>query len=99
MELIPKEIRDIIPKLYETEDKKDPLIYCKLFIDGWTWLILEMSIDNDICFGYVISPFSNGELGYFSLTEIKEVKRSLGIGVERDLDFKPQSLSQIKKAS
>lgn len=98
MELIPKKIRDTIPKLYETEDQKDPLVYCKLFLDGWTWLILEMSIDNDVCFGYVISPFGS-ELGYFSLAEIKEVKGSLGIGVERDLHFKPQSLSQLKKAS
>ena len=99
MELIPKELRDTIPKLYETEDQKDPLVYCKLIIDGWTWLILEMSIDDDVCFGYVISPFCSGELGYFSLVEIQEVKGSLGIGVERDLSFKPQPLSQLKKAS
>ncbi len=99
MVLIPKEIRDTIPKLYETEDQKDPLVYCKLFLDGWTWLILEMSIDDDVCFGYVISPFCNGELGYFLLAEIQEVKGSLGIGVERDLHFKPQPLSQLKKAS
>lgn len=99
MELIPKEIRDTIPKLYETEEQKDPLVYCKLFLDGWTWLILEISIDDNVCFGYVISPFCNGELGYFSLVEIQEVKGSLGIGVERDLHFKPQPLSQFKKSS
>lgn len=99
MELIPQEIRDTIPKLYETEDQKDPLVYCKLFLDGWTWLILEMSIDDDVCFGYVISPFCNGKLGYFSLAEIQEVKGSLGLGVERDLHFKPQLLSQLKKVS
>lgn len=99
MELIAKEIRDTIPKLYETEDQNDPVVFVKLFIDGWTWLILEMSIDDDICFGYVISPFCNGELGYFSLSEIQEVKGSLGIGVELDLHFKPQPLSQLKKAS
>lgn len=99
MELISKEIRDTIPKLYETENQKDPIVYCKLFLDGWTWLVLEMSIDDDICFGYVISPFCNGELGYFSLSEIQEVKGSLGIGVERDLHFKSLPLSQLKKAS
>lgn len=95
-ELIPKEIRKRIPKLYETEDQKDPLIYCKLILDGWTWLILEMSIDNDVCYGYVISPFGS-ELGYFNLGEIKDVKGSLGIGVELDLGFKPCRLSEIKK--
>lgn len=98
MELIPKELRDTIPKLYETEDKSDPVAYIKLFIDGWTWYITELSIDSDICFGYVVSPFG-GELGYFSLQEIQEVKGSLGIGVERDLYFKPTKLSEFKRAS
>ena len=98
MELIPKEIKEQIPKLYETEEQKDPTAYIKLFIDGWTWYITELSIDDDICFGYVVSPFGS-ELGYFSLSEIQEVKGSLGIGVDRDLHFKPMPLSAIKKAS
>lgn len=98
MELIPKEIKEQIPKLYETEEQTDPIVYVKLFIDGWTWYITELSIDDDICFGYVVSPFGS-ELGYFSLKEIQEVKGSLGIAVERDLHFKPIPLSAIKKAS
>jgi len=99
MELIPKEIKTLIPKLYETEEQEDPIIYVKLFIDNWTWYITELSIDDNICFGYVVSPFCSGELGYFSITEIKELKGSLGLGVERDLHFNPTSLSEIKKAS
>jgi hypothetical protein len=95
MELIPKEIKQIIPPLYATEELKDPTVYLKLFIDGWTWYITEFSIDNDICFGYVVSPFAR-ELGYFSLLEIQEINGSLGIGVERDLYFKPTKLSMIK---
>lgn len=98
MKLIPKEIKDKIPKLYNTEDQKDPIIYCKLFIDSWSWFITELSIDDDICFGYVISPFGS-ELGYFSINEIKKVKGSLGLSVERDEQFKPTKLSEIKKAS
>ncbi|MGM0518764.1 MAG: DUF2958 domain-containing protein [Campylobacterota bacterium] len=99
MELIPKGLKDKIPKLYETEEQNNPIVYIKLFIDGWSWYITEISINDDICFGYVISPFCDGELGYFSLQEIQEVKGSLGIGVERDLSFKPTQLSSIKKAS
>ncbi|MCG3696043.1 DUF2958 domain-containing protein [Aliarcobacter butzleri] len=86
-----------IRKLYETEEH-DQIAFVKLFLDGWTWYITEISIDNNICFGYVISPFG-AELGYFSLEEIKGIKGSLGIGVERDLEFKPTKLSIIKKAS
>lgn len=99
-ELIPKEIKEKIPSLYSTENQSDPMVFCKLFLEGWTWYITEISIDDDICFGYVISPFSDGELGYFSLKELEqEVKGSLGLGVERDLLFKPTNLSKLKKAS
>ena len=97
--LIPENIKKQIPPLYATEDQKDPVVYIKLFLDGWTWYITELSIDGDIAFGYVVSPYCSGELGYFSLNEIQFIKGSLGIGVERDLSFKPTKLSQIKKAS
>ena len=99
MELIPKELISSIPKLYETEEQTDPIAYIKLFLENWTWFITEISIDKNICFGYVISPFCSGELGYFSLEEIKSIRGSFGIGVERDLSFKPTKLSIIKKAS
>ena len=97
-DLIPKNLLRTIPKLYETEEQNNPIVYVKLFLDAWTWYITEFSIDGDICFGYVISPFG-AELGYFSLNEIKSIKGSLGLGVERDLSFKPTKLSIIKKAS
>ena len=99
MELIPKEIKEQIPSLYTTENQNNPTVFVKLFLDSWTWYITELSIDGDIAFGYVISPFCSGELGYFSLEEIKNIKGILGIGVERDLSFKPTKLSIIKKAS
>lgn len=98
MELVPKALREQIPPLYATEEQNDPLVYIKLFIDNWTWYITELAIEDDICFGYVISPFEeSGELGYFSLREIKAVKGSLGIGVERDLHFEPKPLSIVKE--
>ena len=98
MELIPKNLLKAIPKLYETEEQNNPIVYIKLFLDGWTWHITELSIDGDIAFGYVVSPFG-AEVGYFSLEEIKGIRGSLGLGVERDLSFKPTKLSSIKKAS
>jgi len=98
MKLIPQELREKIPSLYATEEEPNPTVHVKLFLDGWTWFITEMSIDNNICFGYVVSPFGS-ELGYFALNDINTAKGSLGIGVERDLHFKPTPLSEIKKVS
>lgn len=95
--LIPKNLLNYIPKLYETEDISDPIVYVKLFLDGWTWFITEISIDNNICFGYVVSPFG-AELAYFSLEEIEGIKGTLGISIERDLYFKPTKLSIIRKS-
>jgi hypothetical protein len=93
--LIPKYIIKLIPPLYSTENQ-DPTVFVKLFLEGWTWYITEISIDGDIAFGYVVSPFCSGELGYFSLKEIQSIKGSLG-GVEMDLSFKPTALEIIKK--
>ena len=98
MELIPKEIKEQIPSLYDTENQNNPTVFVKLFLDSWTWYLTELSIDGDIAFGYVVSSFG-AELGYFSLEEIKGIIGNLGIGVERDLSFKPVKLSSVKKAS
>ncbi len=95
MELIAKSIADKIPPLYATEDMKDPIVYVKLYLGGWTCYITEISIDKDICFGYVVSPFDS-ELGYFSLKEISAIRSSLGFGVERDLNFSSTLLSKVK---
>ena len=100
MELIPKEIREQIAPLYSTENQKDPIVAVKLFTPdaNWSWFVTEISINKDICFGLVISPFvKNGEMGYFSLNELKSVRGSLGLPVERDLWFKPTLLSNIKR--
>lgn len=97
--LIPFSLRDTIPALYESEDQKDPLCHIKLFTPdaNWTWYVIEFSKANqDICYGYVQGL--ENELGYFSLNELRSIKGSLGLAVERDVLFKPTPLSQIKKS-
>lgn len=97
MTLIPHELLQTIPDLYETEEIPDPICHVKLFTpdSNWTWYITELSRqDHNLCFGYVIGLES--ELGYFSLAELEELQTSLGLAVERDESFKPIPLSQIK---
>jgi len=64
MELIPKELLKTLPKLYETEDENDPLCHIKLFTpdSNFTWYIIEISIDEETCYGYVMGL--ENELGY-----------------------------------
>ncbi len=43
MSLIPQDIVNKIPNLYETENQKDPICYIKLFLpsSNWTWYIMR----------------------------------------------------------
>jgi len=98
--LIPTSMLEAIPNLYETEDIKDPLCHIKLFTpdSNWTWYIIEFSKDDqNTCFGYVIGH--EAELGYFSLSEIEEVRGGLGLTVELDTSFTPTLLSEVKRGS
>ncbi len=98
-ELIPNFLEESIPTLYATEEQDDPICHIKLFTPdaNWTWYVIEFSKeDKDICYGYVQGLVH--ELGYFSLNELRAIKGSLGLSVERDVLFKPIPLSQIKKS-
>ena len=95
--LIPKELIEKmkIPKLYETEEQKDPIAHIKLFIDGWTWYIIEIDkSDYNTCYG-LVDGFEQ-ELGYFSLSELESISDSYGLKAELDISFKATRLSKIK---
>lgn len=96
--LIPEELISSIPKLYETERAINPICYVKLFTPDsvFTWYIIEISKeDKSTCYGYVVGFES--ELGYFSLKELENIKGALGLGVERDISFKPTALEIVRK--
>ena len=95
MILIPKS--HTIPPLYTSEKMDDPICQIKLFTpdSSWTWYIIEIDEAGKLCFGYVVGMES--ELGYFALSEIREIKGALGLPVERDTSFKPILLSEVKK--
>ena len=97
MKLLTDELIKNLPPLYATENIKDPLIQCKFFTpdSSWSWYVLEFDKTNEIFFGYVCGL--ERELGHFSLAELESVKGQLGLGVERDISFKPTKLSVIKK--
>ena len=88
-----------IPNLYETENQKDPIVYVKLFLpsSNWTWYIIEINKeDNNTCYGFVDGL--EKELGYFTLSELENLKGAFGLKVELDTSFKPTKLSKIKGA-
>ena len=98
MELLPSEIRALLPNLYAQSSVEDPIAYVKLFSPyaNWTWFILEIDQEGDECFGFVIGFES--EFGYFSLSELAAQGDSFWTTVERDLLFTPQPLSVARQA-
>jgi hypothetical protein len=96
MELLPKEVREVLPKLYANEElglAAQALL--KFFTPdaNWTWYASEFD-GQDIFFGLVIGL--EAEFGYFSLSELTEVRGPLGLPIERDLHYQPKSLRELR---
>lgn len=93
--LLTGELRKKLPKLYECEEQGlNALALVKFFTpdSNWTWYASEFD-GQDIFFGLVSGL--EVELGYFSLSELQSVRGPLGLPIERDLYFVPQTLQDL----
>jgi len=102
MMLLTKEIKNKIPALYSQENNPDPIVHVKFFdpTGSFTWFATEYD-GEDTFFGKVFSSACpEGELGYFSLSQLKTCKKGMrglqSLPVERDMHFKAQPLSECK---
>jgi hypothetical protein len=89
VELLDAKSREQLPPLYANETLGlNALAQVKFFTpDGsWTWYASEFD-GVDTFFGLVAGL--EVELGYFSLSELQEVRGALGLAVERDKFFTP----------
>ena len=98
MDLLPEELRKVLPSLYSQESSAAPVVHAKFFTPdaGWTWLVTEGSEQGDgdwLLFGYVIGL--EEEWGYFLLSEIVSVRGPLRLPVERDLWFNPGPIDGV----
>ena len=93
--LLPEKIRGELPPLRATEGESDPFAIVKFFTpDGnWTWYAFEF--DGEDTFFGLVDGFER-ELGYFSLSELQEIRGRLGLPVERDVHFEPTRLSELR---
>ncbi|WP_019036726.1 helicase-related protein [Prevotella amnii] len=95
--LMPDSTKKQLPKLYATEKQLigDRTAYARYFfpMGAYTAYMLEYDPKERIGFGAVTMGYG-WELGYMSLKEMEEVKVK-GLGIERDLYFKPTKLHEI----
>ena len=95
MKLLTQELLKKIPPLYAQDGKGgQSIIYTKYFTpdSNWTWYVTKYD-GEDTFFGLVDGYCK--ELGYFSLAELEELTGPMGLPIERDLRFKPQTLKEI----
>lgn len=96
MELMPAEIRAVLPPIRSQEPKGlEAIAPVKYFTPdaNWTWYVTEFDGD-DYMFG-LVSGYEV-EIGYISLSELEEVRGGLNLPIERDLHYHPTTLKEIQ---
>ena len=90
MKLLTEEIKTALRK--KGTDSDSPTFICKFFdpCGSWTWFVAsgEEVEGGDWLFYGLVDGFEK-EWGYFSLKELESVRGPFGLGIERDILFKP----------
>ena len=97
MKILTSEILKAFAKQGRTGNKsaKDIKIVMKLFnpVGAGTWYLYEKE-DDDIYWGFVnLGDPEMSECGTVSMTELMNFRGRFGLGIERDMHFKPLSMS------
>ena len=95
-QLMTDEIREGLPELGANEELGLAApAQVKYFTpdSNWTWYASEFDGEN-ILFG-LVAGFEI-ELGYFSLEELQSARGPMGLSIERDLYFEPQTLEELR---
>lgn len=97
MKLITKEIAAKMPKFRAQENRRDPIVYVKLFCP-WaraTWWLTEYDKNENVAFGFAyLGDEDMAELGYIDINELSEVSGPFGMQIERDIHFSEVPLSE-----
>lgn len=99
MDLLPKELEQLIPKFYVTENTPTPekvaVVKYVAPYAGWEWYAVEYDPETRTFFGLVCG--FEQEWGYFSLDDFIHLNRvSLIDAVLRDIHFKPTKIKDLR---
>lgn len=98
MKLLTKGLLERFEKVGRQEETANPIVIAKFFnpTGAGTWYATEYDPNDKIFFGFV-SIFGdwNDEWGSFSLEELESYRDQFGLGIERDLYFGEQRISQV----
>lgn len=92
-----KEIKTLAEKQYAKGSDLDGQNVVAKFFDpcgSWSWYLMNLDPEDGVyCWG-IVSGFEV-EMGSFSLDELRAVKGPLGLGIERDLSFRPTPAREV----
>ena len=98
MKLLTKALEKKLPALYSQDDRgKNATIHAKFFTpdSNWTWYVIEIErLDNDVRFFGIVDGFVT-EFGYFVLSQLEAIRGPMGLPVERDLYWEPQTVGKV----
>lgn len=92
---VPKSLIRDTPRLYATESVEcaGKTVVAHYFVGGCDWYLVELDPETGDAFGY--ADLGCGEWGYFNLVELEKTVVHGWLVVERDLDFRPQTATQL----
>ena len=96
MKILTKALLKKLPNIGDNEkNNKEHIAHVKLFGgSSWTWYITEYDPIQNLCFG-LVDGFEK-ELGYFSLTELLELKfPPFGLPIVRDMWFESTPIEEL----
>jgi len=95
MKLLTKEIEKKFAKVGRQENVSDPLVVAKFFDPqgSYTWYATEYDPQSKVFFGWVHGH--DKEWGIFSLRELESYVGPFMLGIERDIYFGYQRISEI----
>lgn len=98
MKLMTKEVLKRLPPLYSQEKVEDPIAQVKFFnpTGAGTWYLTEYDPEEKLGFGLCV--IQEAELGYVSIEELEQFRGRFGLGIERDIHWKPRPLSECGRS-
>lgn len=107
MKLLTKEITEQLIKAWDEHARladegndlplEEHVIYLKLFnpMGVGTWYLTEYCEADNVFFGFC--HIHEGEWGYVSREELESFRGTAGLGIERDLHFRPQKVKDCEE--
>ena len=96
MKLMTKEIEKKARAQYPQGDDFSQMVVGKFFdpCSQWTWYLMNQDPENPDYLWGIVNGFEV-EVGSFSLSELAAFKNKFGLGIERDMYFKPCSAKEV----